>query len=158
MGRRTEAAYQGRTPVLWSIYHRQTASPANPPTTALYPRDLHPPPNTCCAAPATRLSRHLREARCRANRYALLSPHHPLHGHCSPRHGSSINPRLSFLPTRTLRGPSAVCSVVPPPRCSSGRPEHIVGSSPSQPDTPTAPVIYLECRVQWPFHGNSREP
>lgn len=88
---------------------------------------------------ATRLSRHLLEARWRANRSAI---HYPIMiffmvSHWS-RHGSSIDPRHRFLSTRTLRGPSAVCSVVPPPRCSSGRPEHIVGSSPSQPDTPTA--------------------
>ena len=41
-------------------------------------------------------------------------------------------------------GPSAVrvpsVSRLPPPRCSSGRPEHIGGSSRSQPDTPTAPL------------------
>ena len=81
----------------------------------------------------------LLEARWRANRSALHYPITiPFMVHHWSRHGSSINPRLSFLPTRTLRGPSAVCSVVPPPRCSSGRPEHIVGSSPSQPDTPTA--------------------
>jgi len=47
-----------------------------------------------------------------------------------PTLSEALRPIGLRFPSTRLRASSAVCSVVPPPRCSSSRPEHVGGSTP----------------------------
>ena len=87
--------------------------------------------------PATRLSQHLLEARCSANRFAQTFG-------------------LSTITLSAIPDPLRTKSVF----CSSMLPSPALGASASS-IPPQKPLLALrplcsECRVQWPVHGNSQ--
>ena len=102
-------------------------------------RTLYSPPQERRYAAVTAPAEE--KARCRAGGSAPIIPSRSSSWSAT---GRAMDLRSTRVTLFSQHGPSAVrvpsVSRLPPPRCSSGRPEHIGGSSRSQPDTPTAPL------------------